>query len=438
MALATLHNPTVAHQIQLFEQELSQGISEGLGCDALGLVALCQRLGIIVLGEDCADKSLQPSHTEKRRKQTKTQTQIVTEVCLGSQSCRFSVLSRKERFKDMLEAFPSGWQVGKATAEEVLEKIHQQIKRFGERHGWAKMGKNGFLLKQHIVHKLWLLMSNSLGINQSQIRWKDWRVATMDRLFFDGQGLFRNAPRHWTDMQRFISVAPEVPVSMHWHWMCLVGQHPINPNGFAEKLCEFIEAGCEDDTQAAARAIFEAERERLSASKFAAPSPLAVLRGLWQSGALDVEARTARTLAIGTNRRLRDKTSVSNVPGVPCAGRACSPACNAKGSGALSPACRAKGSGALSPACRAMGGRSPSAACPAMGSGTHLPAGLAGVARTAPLDELPDESAIDASAADCAANFRKRPKGSSQLSAKRKRQPSRPKQPRQPKCQHGS
>ena len=141
MALATLHNPTVAHQIQLFEQELSQGISEGLGCDALGLVALCQRLGIIVPGEDCAEKSLQPSHSEKRRKQTKTQTQIVTEVCLGSQSCRFSVLSRKERFKDMLEAFPSGWQVGKATAEEVLGKIHQHIKRFGERHGWAKMGK---------------------------------------------------------------------------------------------------------------------------------------------------------------------------------------------------------------------------------------------------------------------------------------------------------
>ena len=295
----------------------------------------------------------------------------------------------------------------------------------------GKDGENGFLLKQHIVHKLWLLMSNSLGINQSQIRWKDWHVTTMDRLFFHGHGLFRNAPRHW-DMQRFISVAPEVPVSMHWHWMCLVshatgGKHPINPNGFAEKVCECIEAGCEDDTQAGARAIFEAERERLSASKFAAPSPLAVLRGLWQSGALDVEARTARTLAIGTNRRLRDKTSVSNVPGVQCAGRACSPAC------------RAKGSGALSPACRAMGGRSPSAACPAMGSGTHLPAGLAGVARTAPLDELPDESAIDASAAaDCTANFRKRPKGSSQLSAKRKRQPSRPKQHRQPKCQHGS
>ena len=53
MALATLHNPTVAHQIQLFEQELSQGISEGLGCDLLGLVALCHRLGIIVTGEDC-------------------------------------------------------------------------------------------------------------------------------------------------------------------------------------------------------------------------------------------------------------------------------------------------------------------------------------------------------------------------------------------------
>ena len=112
MALATLHTPTVAHQIQLFEQELSQGISEGLGCDALGLVALCQRLGIIVPGEDCAE----------RRKQRNTQTQIVTEVCLGSQSCRFSVLSRKERFKDMLEACPSGWQVGKAPAEEVLEK----------------------------------------------------------------------------------------------------------------------------------------------------------------------------------------------------------------------------------------------------------------------------------------------------------------------------
>ena len=192
----------------------------------------------------------------------------------------------------------------------------------------GKSGKDGHLLQQHIVLKLWLLMSNSLGINQSQIRWKDWHVTTMDRLFFDGQGLFRNAPRHWTDMQRFISVAPEVPVSMHWHWMCLVshstgGKHPINPNGFAEKVCEFIEEGCEDDTQAGARAIFEAEHERLSASTFA-------------------------------------------------------------------------------------------------------------------VDELPDESAIDASAADCTANFRKRPKGSSQLSAKRKRQPSRPKQPRRPKCQHGS
>ena len=431
MALATLHNPTVAHQIQLFEQELSQCISEGLGCDALGLVALCQRLGIIVPGEDCAE----------RRKQRKTQTQIVTEVCLGSQSCRFSVLSRKERFKDMLEAFPSGWQDGKATAEEVLEKIHQDITRFGERHGWAKLGQDGFLLKQHIVHKLWLVLSRSRGTDQSQIRWRDWRVANMDRLFFYGQGLFRNAPRHWTEMQRFMSVAPEVPVSMHWHWMCLVsratsGKHPINPNGFAEKVREFIEAGCEDDTQAGARAVFEAERERLSASKFAAPSPLAVLRGLWQSGALDVEAHTARTPAICTHRRLRNKTSVSNVPGVPCAGSACSPACNAEGSGALSPACRAKGSGAFSPVCRAMGGRSPSAACLAMGSGTHLPTGLPGVARATPLGELPDETAIDASSAD--AIVRKRPKGSVQLSAKRKRQPSRPKQSRQPKCQHGS
>ena len=89
-----------------------------------------------------AGESVEPLATEKGGKQTKTQTQIVTEVCLGSQSCRFSVLSRKERFKDMLEAFASGWQVGKVTPEEVLGKIHQQIKLFGERHGWAKMGKN--------------------------------------------------------------------------------------------------------------------------------------------------------------------------------------------------------------------------------------------------------------------------------------------------------
>ena len=121
-------------------------------------------------------------------------------------------------------------------------------------------------------------MSNSLGINQFQIRWKVWRVATMDKLFFDGQGLSRKAPRHWTDMRRFLSVAPEVPVSTQWHWMRLASRatsrkRPSNPKGFAEKVCKFIEPGCEDDAEAVFRAIFEAERERLSAAKLRHQAP---------------------------------------------------------------------------------------------------------------------------------------------------------------------
>ena len=85
-----------------------------------------------------------------------------------------------------------------------------------------------------------------------------------------------------------------------------------NPPEFAKQVSRFIAAECEHETQAFVRAAFEAERERLSSSRKAPPTPLMVLRGLWDGQVLSTMALTAKIATIGDCHRIRGKMPISD------------------------------------------------------------------------------------------------------------------------------
>ena len=134
-----------------------------------------------------------------------------------------SVVANCRRFGDMLAAFPALWACDKKSPDELLEDIRKQIQAFGNAHGWARMGPNGQYLRPHVVRKLWFLLNSVQGIQQSDVEWQHWSLAKLRDLFPDMRGFVNNAPRHRTDIRLFNAMAPEVPLSMHSCWTCLVG-----------------------------------------------------------------------------------------------------------------------------------------------------------------------------------------------------------------------
>lgn len=306
--------PTInpSRQTQPVAQDTLQNNSEGGACKTLGLVAVGHRLGVL-RGNDCGG-ACSLAATKKQRQQKHN---ITNEVVLGRQSRRFTVVANCRRFGDMLAAFPSLWACDKKSPDELLEDIRKQIQAFGNAHGWARMGPNGEYLRPHVVRKLWFLLNSVQGIQQSDVEWQHWSLAKLRDLFPDMRGFVNNAPRHWTDIRQFISMAPEVPLSMHSCWTCLVGyatsdKYCGNPPEFAKQVSRFIAAGCEHETQAFVRAAFEAERERLSSSRKAPPTPLMVLRGLWDSQVLSTMALTAKIATTGVCHRIRGKMPISD------------------------------------------------------------------------------------------------------------------------------
>ncbi len=259
-------------------------MAEGGACKMFGLQALGHRLGVLCGGANSpAAASARGNRLPKAR------------VTLGRKLREYSVKETLQAFSDMIAVLPATWPLddlvgGRLAPEEVVSIICRDICDFGSKHGWALLGPASHYIRPAVCRKMWFLVHGICGIGQGEVNWRAMKVQTFADLFPDMRGLVSSVPKYW-DMRVFLRMAPEVPPSMHSCWACLAGyatqeKYTGNSKEFCDAVTAFIQTAGEEETQNAARAIFEEARARLEARRSVQPTPLMVLRELWFSGRL--------------------------------------------------------------------------------------------------------------------------------------------------------
>jgi hypothetical protein len=198
-----------------------------------------------------------------------------------------------KRFLQLVKCLPARWQAATTKSTDAdLTTAHHAIAAdlldFGRECGWSMMGDSSVYFRPHVSRKLWFLLIRTSGYTADPVNWGRKKFEHFFGMFPDMKGFVEQVPIHWRwDMRHLARIAPEVPLSMHSCWTCMVNyatnaKYQGNSEEFVRKVLEFISAAARHhalaDEDSPQLQLFEGERAKLTAQRGCVATPLMVLR----------------------------------------------------------------------------------------------------------------------------------------------------------------